>query len=218
MDQTICIWNVWSSDQKVARVLNFHNAAIKDVKWSGQGLFVLSCGYDSSSKLVDVERGIETQVFKEDQVVSVVKFHPDNFNLFVSGGSKGGLRLWDVRNGKVVHEYVRGHDPILDVEFTTNGKQIISSSDVSGRNLSENSIVVWDVSRQVPLSNQVRDFFQFLLQYMLQMQCVSCIYKDYILTQLIRDMVAPAYPVYKLSRTCMYINYALSCKNLHSSL
>ncbi|BBN70227.1 Transducin/WD40 repeat-like superfamily protein [Prunus dulcis] len=153
MDQTICIWNVWSSDQKVARVLNFHNAAIKDVKWSGQGLFVLSCGYDSSSKLVDVERGIETQVYKEDQVVSVVKFHPDNFNLFVSGGPKA-----------VVHEYIRGHDPILDVEFTMNGKQIISSSDVSGRNLSENSIVVWDVSRQVPLSNQVHVPFPFTFE------------------------------------------------------
>lgn len=155
MDHTICIWNVWSSDQKVARVLSFHNAAVKDVKWSQEGFFVLSCGYDASSRLVDVEKGIETQVFKEDQVVSVVKFHPDNLNLFMAGGSRGGLKLWDIRNGKVVHQYIRGHDPILDVEFTTNGKQIISSSDVSGRNLSENSIVVWDVSRQVPLSNQV---------------------------------------------------------------
>ncbi|XP_062015314.1 uncharacterized protein LOC133731889 [Rosa rugosa] len=155
MDHTICIWSVWNSDQKVARVLNFHNAAVKDVKWSRDGLFVLSCGYDSSSRLVDVEKGIETQVFKEDQVVSVVKFHPDSSKLFIAGGSRGSLKLWDVRNGKVVHDYIRGHDPILDVEFTKNGKQIISSSDVSGRNLSENSIVVWDVSREVPLSNQV---------------------------------------------------------------
>jgi hypothetical protein len=68
--------------------------------------------------------------------------------------------LWDIRNGNVVREYIRGLGPILDVEFTINGKQFISSSDVSGSNLSENSIIVWDVSRQVPLSNQVRDFFQ----------------------------------------------------------
>ncbi|KAL6199264.1 hypothetical protein ACLB2K_029050 [Fragaria x ananassa] len=135
MDHTICIWNVWNSDQKVARVLNFHNAAVKDVKWSRDGLFVLSCGYDSISRLVDVEKGMETQAFKEDQVVSVVKFHPENSKLFIAGGSRGRLKLWDVRNGMVVHDYIRGHDPILDVEFTKNGKQIISSSDVSGRNL-----------------------------------------------------------------------------------
>ncbi|XVF04036.1 hypothetical protein REPUB_Repub05bG0046100 [Reevesia pubescens] len=155
MDRTVCIWNVWSRDQKKARVFSFHNAAVKDVKWSQQGLFVLSCGYDCSSRLIDVEKGLETQNFKDDQVVGVIKFHPDNSNLFLSGGSKGGLRLWDVRTGKVVHEYIRGLGPILDVEFTTDGKQFVSSSDVSGGNVSENSIIVWDIARQVPLSNQV---------------------------------------------------------------
>lgn len=160
MDQKICIWNVWGRDQKKARVFSFHNSAVKDVKWSKQGLFVLSCGYDCSSRLIDVEKGLETQNFKEDQIVGVVKFHPDNSNLFLSGGSKGRLRLWDVRTGKVVHEYIRGLGPILDVEFSIDGKQFVSSSDVSGSNVSENSIIVWDISRQVPLSNQVRDAFQ----------------------------------------------------------
>ncbi|KAJ0046853.1 hypothetical protein Pint_04350 [Pistacia integerrima] len=155
MDHSICIWNVWSRHQKLARAFSFHNAAVNDVKWSPQGLFVLSCGYDSSLRLIDVEKGIETQNFKEEQVIRVIKFHPDNPNLFLSGGSKGSIRLWDIRRGKVVHEYIRGLGPILDVEFTINGKQFISSSDVSGVNMSENSVIVWDISREVPLSNQV---------------------------------------------------------------
>ncbi|MBA0705553.1 hypothetical protein Golax_017738 [Gossypium laxum] len=155
MDQTICIWNVWSRGQKKARVFSFHNAAVKDVKWSQQGSFVLSCGYDCSSRMIDVEKGLESLIFRDDQVVGVIKFHPDDSNLFLSGGSKGRLRLWDVRTGKVVHEYIRGLGPILDVEFSTDGKQFVSSSDVSGSNISENSIIVWDISRQVPLSNEV---------------------------------------------------------------
>lgn len=162
MDQSICIWNVWSRDQKLARVLNFHSAAVNDVKWSQQGLFVLSCGYDCSSRLVDVEKGIETQSFREELAVRVVKFHPENYNLFLSGGSKGSLRLWDIRTGKVAHEYIQSLGPILDVEFTINGKQFVSSSDVSGSNMSENSIVVWDVSREVPLSKQVVDSFLYV--------------------------------------------------------
>ncbi|KAH1121006.1 hypothetical protein J1N35_004166 [Gossypium stocksii] len=155
MDQTICIWNVWSRGQEKARVFSFHNAAVKDVKWSQQGPFVLSCGYDCSSRLIDVEKGLESLIFRDDQVVGVIKFHPDDSNLFLSGGSKGRLRLWDVRTGKVVHEYIRGLGPILDVEFSTDGKQFVSSSDVAGSNISENSIIVWDISRQVPLSNEV---------------------------------------------------------------
>lgn len=155
MDHTVCIWNVWSRDQKRARILNCHHAAVKDVKWSDDGLFVLSCGYDCTSRLVDVEKGIELQILKEDQFVEVVKFFPRNCNLFLSGGSKGQLKLWDIRAGKVVHKYVRSLGPILDVEFTVDGKQVITSSDASKSNLSENAIIVWDVSREVPLSNQV---------------------------------------------------------------
>lgn len=158
MDHTVCIWNVWSRGQKRARILNRHHAAVKDVKWSQHGLSVLSCGYDCTSRLVDVEKGTEAQVFKEDQIVEVVKYCPDNCNLFLSGGSKGLLKLWDIRTGTVVHEYVRSLGPILDVEFTVDGKRLITSSDVSKSNLSENSIIVWDVSRQVPLSNQVNFF------------------------------------------------------------
>ncbi|XP_015953887.1 uncharacterized protein LOC107478267 [Arachis duranensis] len=155
MDHTVCIWNVWSRDQKKARMLNFHNAAVKDVKWSPQGLFLLSCGYDHTSRLIDVEKGSETQVFKEDQVVGAIKFNPNNSNLFLSGGSQGHIKLWDIRTGKAVHNYTRNLGPILDVEFMVNGKQFISSSDVSRSNVSENSIIVWDASREVPLSNQV---------------------------------------------------------------
>ncbi|KAG4385660.1 hypothetical protein AAZX31_12G131300 [Glycine max] len=36
-----------------------------------------------------------------------------------------------------------------------NGKQFISSSDVSQSNANKNAIIVWDVSREIPLSNQV---------------------------------------------------------------
>ncbi|KAK2639331.1 hypothetical protein Ddye_027126 [Dipteronia dyeriana] len=41
------------------------------------------------------------------------------------GGSKGALRLWDIRTGKVGHQYIQGLGPILDVKFTLNGKQFI---------------------------------------------------------------------------------------------
>ncbi|KAF6154160.1 hypothetical protein GIB67_016412 [Kingdonia uniflora] len=157
MDQAVYIWNVWATDQNKSRVFHFHNAAVKDVRWSQHGLSILSCGYDCSSRLIDVEKGTQTQQFKEDQVVGVIKFHPENHNLFLSGGSKGLLRMWDIRIGKVVHEYMRGLGPILDVEFSVDSRHFISASDISKSNISENSIIVWDVLRQVPLSNQVLD-------------------------------------------------------------
>ncbi|KAG6521000.1 hypothetical protein ZIOFF_018065 [Zingiber officinale] len=155
MDQAVYVWNVWNRNQQKVCALRCHNAAVKDVRWSSDGLSLLSCGYDCSSRLVDIEKGTQTQMFKEEQTVEVVRFHPENSSLFLSGGSKGLLRLWDIRVGAVVKEYLKGLGPILDVEFSRDGNNFISSSDTSNSRISENTIVLWDVMRQVPLSNQV---------------------------------------------------------------
>ncbi|GLJ33004.1 hypothetical protein SUGI_0664620 [Cryptomeria japonica] len=156
MDHIAYIWNVWNREgQNKACVLSHHNAAIKDLQWSKQGLHLLTCGYDQTSRLTDVETSSQVQVFREEQVVSVVKFHPQEFHLFLSGGSKGTIRLWDIRMSKVIREYLRGLGPIMDIDFSYDGKNFISSSDNSQTNCSEKSIVVWDFQTQVPLSKQV---------------------------------------------------------------
>lgn len=155
MDHTVHVFNVWNKGNTTARVFKFHTAAVKDVRWSLNGLSLLSGGFDCSLRLVDVEEGKEIKVFKEDQAVEVIKFNPSNSNLFLSGGSKGSLRLWDIRSGLVTKEYQRNLGTILDIEFSSDGKQFICSTDTSRSNVSENSIIIWDTLRQVPLSNQV---------------------------------------------------------------
>ncbi|KAL2593246.1 hypothetical protein AAZV13_12G118400 [Glycine max] len=151
MDHAVCIWNVWGRNQKKACVLNFHNAAVKDVKWSQQGHFLLSCGYDCTSRLIDVEKGLETRVFREDQIVGVI-------NIPLRGEVSTcpcPCQCWCFI--VQISSFPEGQraGPILDVEFTMNGKQFISSSDVSQSNANKNAIIVWDVSREIPLSNQV---------------------------------------------------------------
>lgn len=155
MDGTVRVWNVWSKEQKLARIFNNHGAAVKDIRWSPRGFSLLSCGYDCSSKLLDVEKGIEIQQFTEDQVVETIRFHPRNPDLFLSCSSNGSLKLWDIRARNVVKEYFRNLGPILDIEFRSDARHFISSSDISRSNVSENAIIVWDFERQIPLSNQV---------------------------------------------------------------
>lgn len=155
MDHRVHVWNVWDKGNTTARVLKHHTAAVKDVRWSPRGLSLLSGGLDCSLQLVDVVEGKVIKVFKEDQAVDVIKFNPSNPNLFLSGGSKGSLRLWDIRSGVVTKVFHRSLGTILDIEFSADGRQFISSTDTTRSNISENTIIVWDVLRQVPLSNQV---------------------------------------------------------------
>ncbi|CAL4939843.1 unnamed protein product [Urochloa decumbens] len=155
MDHTVHVWNVWDKVNSTSRVLKHHTAAVKDVRWSPHGLSLLSGGLDCSLQLVDVVEGKVMKVFKEDQAVEVIKFNPSNPNLFLSGGYKGSLRLWDIRSGVATKEFHRSLGTILDIEFSADGKQFISSTDTTRSNISENTIIVWDILRQVPLSNQV---------------------------------------------------------------
>lgn len=157
MDCIAHVWNAWSegTGHGAARSFSSHTAAIKDVQWSPDGACVLTCGFDQTSRLSDVETGCETQAFREDQYVNVVKFHPLKTDLFLSGGSKGVLRLWDIRTGGMVQEYRKGLGQVMDVDFNREGRHFISSSDIADRNASDKTIVVWDFATQIPLSNQV---------------------------------------------------------------
>jgi WD repeat-containing protein 25 len=155
MDQTVIIWNVWNTKQPTAWVLKFHDAAIKDIRWAPQGLSVLSCGFDHVTRLVDVENGREIRSFQEDQFMETIRFCPSDPNLFLLGGSSGSIRLWDIRSGSVVKDYVKDLGAILDLEFSRDGRQFVSSSDESKSRISENCVVVWDDQRQISLSNQV---------------------------------------------------------------
>ncbi|KAG0560266.1 hypothetical protein KC19_10G166800 [Ceratodon purpureus] len=156
MDGKAYVWNVWESPgNQMARCLSCHNHALKDVQWSLDGTSVLSCGFDQTARLSNVETGAQTQVFSENQVVNVVRFHPSEENLFITGGSKGSVKLWDIRLGSSVCEYSKSLGQVMDVDFSPDGSRFITTSDIAKRNSSDKSLVVWNFATQIPLSNQV---------------------------------------------------------------
>ena len=95
------------------------------------------------------------QVFSENQVVNVVRFHPSEENLFITGGSKGSVKLWDIRSGSSIHEYSKSLGQVMDVDFSPDGRNFVTTSDIVKRNSSDKSLVVWNFATQIPLSNQV---------------------------------------------------------------
>lgn len=63
MDGKAYVWNAWGSPcNQMARCLNCHTEALKDLQWSLDGASVLSCGFDQTARLSDVETGKQTQV------------------------------------------------------------------------------------------------------------------------------------------------------------
>ena len=57
MDRTIKIWNVFSSVSQCVQQLCKHKKAVRDICWSVDGKQVLSCSYDKTARITDVETG-----------------------------------------------------------------------------------------------------------------------------------------------------------------
>ena len=56
MDHVVCIWDT-SGGGTCSKRLTHHSAAVKDSKWSLCGSQVLSCGYDKTARLFNLETG-----------------------------------------------------------------------------------------------------------------------------------------------------------------
>lgn len=58
MDNTVKVWNVWTQADNCVATLTNHNKAVRDAAWSHCGRQILSCSYDRTACLTDVETGI----------------------------------------------------------------------------------------------------------------------------------------------------------------
>ena len=58
MDRCVKIWDVFSSSMTSVRNHKCHSKAVKCATWSKNGRHILSCSYDKTAKVCDVETGI----------------------------------------------------------------------------------------------------------------------------------------------------------------
>jgi len=153
-DASIKIWDIFRSKECIMSV-KYHTKAIREIQWNKDSSSILSCSYDKTVKLIDVETGSLIHDFKHDNYALAIQYHPNNDNLFITGGAFPTILCWDIRAATGISEYKNLVGHIQSLEFINNGKQFISSSDITKRNSLDRSIIVWDFDSRVQLSNQV---------------------------------------------------------------
>jgi WD40 repeat protein len=70
--------------------------------------------------------------------VNRVVFSP-NGNLFASGDTRGGIRVWDLSTESVLHAWNEHYGAILDLQFSSDGNRLVSSG-ADGR------LLIWDIN------------------------------------------------------------------------
>ncbi|KAH9509329.1 WD repeat-containing protein 25 [Bulinus truncatus] len=157
MDAAVRIWNVWSSTETAATVLRCHKKAVTYVDWCFKGLKILSCSYDRTSQVTDVETAQCVALCEHLGFVTSACVHPSNPNMFVSG-TDNMICLWDVRTPQAPVKHFTYKDnigQIQDILFTSNGQELISCCDLVCRDSADRSIMAWDLRSGVVLSNQI---------------------------------------------------------------
>lgn len=104
-----------------------------------RGLFATG-GWDGTARIFQLKDGSPLKVLKtKGQYVHAVAFQPGS-PLVALGGSEAGayLQLWNIETGNAVRTFTGHDDGVLSVQFSRDGKQLLSSS-------YDKTIKLWDV-------------------------------------------------------------------------
>ncbi|KAK3609688.1 hypothetical protein CHS0354_017541 [Potamilus streckersoni] len=157
MDTTVKIWNIWTQLDPCIAELKGHTKAVKDAEWSQCGRKILSCGYDKTALLTDVETGTILNKMHHESFATCCKFHHNNSCLVLTG-SHNKIQSWDTRtpNSAIrtfTHKDAFGQ--VHDLLFSRDGDEFFSCTDLVSRDSSDRNIIAWHLSSGAILSNQI---------------------------------------------------------------
>jgi len=122
-DKTIRLWNPATGDQ--IAVLNEHSDAVSAIEFSPDNSVLASAGKDTTIRLWDVSAQKPIATLSAESAVRCLTFSRDG-TLLATGDDTGGLRVWNVRNGRLNTALTDVDGSIFAVAFSRDGKLIAS--------------------------------------------------------------------------------------------
>ena len=123
-DLTVILWDVTTG--KAEHTLLGHTQIIRSISFSANGARLVSGSCDPSLRVWDTAKGslLRTIPQPPDDHVFNVHFSPTDSRSLSVMSVKGGLKVWDVENGELLHK-LHGHRFAL---FSPNGRAIATAS------------------------------------------------------------------------------------------
>ncbi|XP_055339573.1 pre-mRNA-processing factor 19-like [Paramacrobiotus metropolitanus] len=138
-----CTFRVWNVDQKEAAMapFGFHRGPVTAVHVHPARDYVLTASRDTAWAFTDAVLGKCYRVEKdpENQGLTAAQFHPDGMILGV-GTDAGVIRIWDIREGTNVANFVEHMDAVSGLAFSENGYHLVSAA-------ADCSVRVWDLRK-----------------------------------------------------------------------
>ncbi|XP_056152193.1 WD repeat-containing protein 25 isoform X1 [Lampris incognitus] len=154
MDKTVKVWDGADSG-RCLRVYSCHSGAVRDACWTPCGQRLLTCSFDNTARLVDVDTGQQIVKLDNQFKLMCVALHPTDRDVFLCGGYSSVVNAWDSRNCKVVKVYKARIQQTLDIMFLQGGAEFVTSTDSVSRDSADRTLIAWDYQTTAKVSNQI---------------------------------------------------------------
>ncbi|KAM0671410.1 hypothetical protein CWI42_021360 [Ordospora colligata] len=127
-DNLVKMW-----DPRIAEelcTLHHHKNTILALKWMGDENYLLTGGKDQVIKMIDIRTMTDVFTYKNHKKeVTSIGIHPRIPDVFVSGGTEGGIYFWQAYNQEPLEIIDEGHEgTVWSLEYHPVGHMLASGS------------------------------------------------------------------------------------------
>jgi len=141
----IVIWNIATGHVIKAMSPHSGNSSIH-IKFSANGLYIISAGLDRKLKLIEIDTGEEVRTFTGNtDLVTSINLHPRE-DKFITAGRDNTIRVWDFYSGLQVLKINAHERGTYSARFDSTGKYIVSGGD-------DNMVKLWDAKSGALVAN-----------------------------------------------------------------
>ncbi|MDJ0774572.1 MAG: AAA-like domain-containing protein [Mastigocoleus sp. MO_167.B18] len=134
-DGTLQLWNL-NTPGREPQTFKGHTGGIRNVTFSPDGKKLFSIG-DRTLRIWSLEDTEPQTLLTNDGEVSAVSFSPDG-KIIAAASTDSNIKLWNIKNRKLV-KTLKGHTKnIIDISFSPNGKLLVSGS-------SDKTVKLWNL-------------------------------------------------------------------------
>jgi WD40 repeat protein len=143
-DGQISFWNM-ETGKFIKSITPHENNSCYHIKFTANGLYIISAGLDRKLKLIEIDTGEEIKTFVgHTGMVTSINLDPTG-NKIITASMDQSIRIWDLYSGLQIRK-INAHDGgVYSAKFDTTGKYIVSGGD-------DNKVKLWDASNGVLLS------------------------------------------------------------------
>ncbi|MBN1415585.1 MAG: caspase family protein [Bacteroidales bacterium] len=130
---------IWDTETgKIVQTLYPHSGnASYHVKFSANGLYIISAGLDKKLKLIEIDSGEEIRTFiGHTDLVTSINLHPTSENI-ITAGRDNTIRVWDFFSGLQLQKIKAHEGGIFSARYDSTGKYIVSGGN-------DNQVTLWN--------------------------------------------------------------------------